>query len=400
LDSVTPNVYCDLAKMARRIDQIEIDLTRLEETIGAIATDLEAAYESYLTDLAEVASQQLILAAYHLCTQGYPEQFLELSASQREETQQALRSLAQDITQQLREALSPKPSEPDPELPVEQVEPLTSAVVLEAQGMMHEAAAIALPPTVSEGGEVEADQLPAQTPDDAAGLPMELSSAEQLLAGPMSAEDASVDAIRMDDNTDFTDDTDDGFGDDLPLISRSKSITDTAGTVILQLGDASEEEADEEDTLSVLPSDPLNRLVKWHERVEGRLATLLQTLSYGANRLLHRAEILPHHLPDAVMEVAIKSGMTAESAGSPNLMKLMIEAKSEERDESGVLQFIIIRLRLSELEFGNAGLASQRSQIRQLLSRLSKAGKDYRKRQREKAVVQAELAWRSTWHEG
>ncbi|MEO1208954.1 MAG: hypothetical protein AAFX78_05350 [Cyanobacteria bacterium J06638_20] len=388
--------------MVRRIDQIETDLTALEEAMGAIATDLEAAYESYLDDLATVASQQLILAAYHLCTQGYPEQFLDLLAGQREETQQALRSLTQDVTQQLREVLSPKPSEPDPEIPVEQIEPLTSSVILEEQGRMHEEVAIAVSPTATGGGEAEAEQvlsqLSDQNPDATVRLPAEPLSVERLPAEAISPDDSLLEVTQADNDTEVTDDD---SGDDLPLVASSKSIVDTEGTVILQLGDlAEDEDSDEESTLSVLPSDPLNRVVKWHERIEGRLATLLQTLSYEANRLMHRAKILPHYLPDAVLEVAIKSGMTAESAGSPNLMKLMIEAKSEERDESGVLQFIIIRLRLSELEFGNAGLASKRSQIRQLLSRLNKVGKDYRKRQREKAVAQAELAWRSTWHEG
>ena len=391
--------------MVRRIDQIETDLTALEAAIGEIANDLEAAYESYLADLATVASQQLILAAYHLCTQGYPEQFLELSAGQREETQQALRSLTQEVTQQLREVLRPKPSEPDPEIPAEPVEPLTSAVILEAQGMMHEEAAIALPPTATEGEEIGAEealsQLPDPNPDATVRLPAEPLSVERLPEESLLSGDSSIEVTQMDNNTDVTEATDDGSGEDLPLVARSKSIVDTEGTVILQLGDlAEDEDADEENALSVLPSDPLNRVVKWHERIEDRLAMLLQTLSYEANRLMHRAKVLPQPLPDAVMEVAIKSGMTAESAGSPNLMKLMIEAKSEERDESGVLQFVIIRLRLSELEFGNAGLASQRSQMRQLLSRLNKVGKDYRKRQREKSVAQAELAWRSTWHEG
>ncbi|MEO1148071.1 MAG: hypothetical protein AAFY26_21020 [Cyanobacteria bacterium J06638_22] len=391
--------------MVRRIDQIETDLIALEEAIGAIATDLEAAYESYLDDLAAVASQQLILAAYHLCTQGYPEQFLELSASQREETQQALRSLTQEVTQQLREVLSPKPSEPDPETPAEPVEPLTSAVILEAQGMMHEEAAIALPPTATEGEEAGAEQVLSQLPepnlDATVRLPAEPLSVEQLPEEAISSDDGAIEVTQTDNNTDVTEAIDDSSGEDLPLVARSKSIVDTEGTVILQLGDlAEDDDDDEENALSVLPSDPLNRVVKWHERIEDRLAMLLQKLSYEANRLMHRAKVLPHHLPDAVMEVAIKSGMTAESAGSPNLMKLMIEAKSEERDESGVLQFVIIRLRLSELEFGNAGLASQRSQMRQLLSRLNKVGKDYRKRQREKSVAQAELAWRSTWHEG
>ncbi|MBE9102962.1 hypothetical protein [Vacuolonema iberomarrocanum] len=400
--------------MARRIDQIEKDLTTLEEAMGAIATDLEIAYESYLADLATITSQQLVLAAYHLCTQGYPEEFLALSASQREETQQALRSLAQGAKQQLHEALSPKPSDPDPDPSVEAAEPLTSAVVLDAQGTMHEEAAIAPPPESTESNEdpvnLASQPLPALSPEDDLYLPAEPSSAEPSSAEPSSAEPSLAELTSSESssaNPDLTEaniglpgSTEDISGEDLSLAERSKSIADTEGTVILQLGDLSDDEDDEESALSILPSDPLNRLVKWHERVEGGMSNVLQTLSYEANRLLHRVKILPHNLPDPVLEVAIKSGMTAESAGSPNLMKLMIEAKSEDRDDSGILQFIIIRLRLSELEFGNPSLSSQRSQMRQLLSRLKKIGKDYRKRQREKTTAQAELAWRSTWHEG
>jgi len=377
--------------MARRIDQIEKDLATLEESLGAIAKDLEKAYERYLEDLGTVASQQLILAAYHLCTQGYPEQFLALSASQREEAQQGLRSLTREATEDLRDVLYPKPSDPDPETAAEEAEPLTSAVVLDAQGTMHEEAAIATPTPAQE--EENLPHLPSDLAPNFAPEPEAASPpAEELASEP----DLSA-ATEVPESSTEEDEDDEG---DRPLSVRSKSIADTEGTVIIQLNNPFNDDEDEDGALLVLPADPLDRIVKWQERIEASISKVLQTLSYGANRLLHRVEILPHHLPDPVLEVAIKSGMTSESAGSPNLMKLMIEAKSEESESSGVLQFVIIRLRLSELEFGNPNLSSQRSQIRQLLSRLSKVAKDYRRRQREKATAQAELAWRSTWHEG
>jgi hypothetical protein len=37
--------------------------------------------------------QQLVLAAYHLCTQAYPEAFLALSKAEREKLQESLRKL-------------------------------------------------------------------------------------------------------------------------------------------------------------------------------------------------------------------------------------------------------------------------------------------------------------------
>lgn len=375
--------------MARRLDQIEKDLVAIEEAMGSLAGELEQSYEQYLAELATVASQQLVLAAYHLCTQGYPEQFLALSASHREELQQALRAIARDATEHLQGVLHPKPSDPDPVLPPEAAEPLTAAVVLDDQGKMHEETAIAASQSAATEDAAPPDATAATTsPPDPDSTP----------AAATETTDSATEAAAPADPTDPADPADDIAA---YLAARAQSVADTEGTVVIQLGDQFGQDGDAAtDAPSILPADPLDRLVTWNERLESGIADALQTLSYGANRLLHRAGVLPRQLPEPVLEVAIKSGMTAESAGSPNLMKLMIEAKSEDSDEGGVLQFVIIRLRQAELEFGNPSLSSRRSQIRQLLSRLGKIGKDYRRRQREKATVQAELAWRATWHEG
>ncbi|WP_193198136.1 hypothetical protein [Nostoc sp. MG11] len=87
--------------MARAIERIERDIAGLKEAISAIAVELQNAYASYLATLGQAVRQQLILASYHLCTQGYPENFLSLSLSQRQQLQQVIRKLSQQAAEQL-----------------------------------------------------------------------------------------------------------------------------------------------------------------------------------------------------------------------------------------------------------------------------------------------------------
>jgi hypothetical protein len=87
--------------MARAIERIERDIAALKEAIRAIAVELQTAYASYLATLGLALRKQLILASYHLCTQGYPENFLHLSLNQRQQLQQAVRSLGQLAAEQL-----------------------------------------------------------------------------------------------------------------------------------------------------------------------------------------------------------------------------------------------------------------------------------------------------------
>ena len=87
--------------MARAIELIERDIAVLQEAIQAIAAELHSAYASYLTTLGQALRKQLILAIYHLCTQGYPQNFLSLSLNQRQQLQQAIRKLGQKAAEQL-----------------------------------------------------------------------------------------------------------------------------------------------------------------------------------------------------------------------------------------------------------------------------------------------------------
>lgn len=83
------------------IEQINRDIAALEATVRAIATELENAYISYLTSLGQAVAKQLMLATYHLCTQGYPKQFVSLTFNQRQQLQQDVRKLTQTAAEQL-----------------------------------------------------------------------------------------------------------------------------------------------------------------------------------------------------------------------------------------------------------------------------------------------------------
>lgn len=93
--------------MVGSVEQIERDLAALQATVAATAEEFYATYKSYLTALGQATRQQLILASYHLCTQAYPEKFLQLSFSDRQKLQQSLRQVARQAQDQLLQQLHP-----------------------------------------------------------------------------------------------------------------------------------------------------------------------------------------------------------------------------------------------------------------------------------------------------
>jgi hypothetical protein len=87
--------------MTRAIERIEKDIIALKEATKAIAQQLNLAYARYINTLGLALQKQLILASYYLCTQGYPDEFLNLSLNQRQKLQQSIRKLSQQAAQEL-----------------------------------------------------------------------------------------------------------------------------------------------------------------------------------------------------------------------------------------------------------------------------------------------------------
>jgi hypothetical protein len=148
-------------------------------------------------------------------------------------------------------------------------------------------------------------------------------------------------------------------------------------------------------------------LARWQNSIEKSIAHILKLLSRDTNRLLQQSGILPSQLPEPVLEAASGAESSGDSvAGPPNLLNLIIEtdAPSASRNlpetlASRALHITAVKLRLSEIEFADAGTSAWRQQIRNLSVRLNSLGRDYQKKQRELAVVEAESAWRSSWFE-
>lgn len=93
--------------MTRAIERIEKDIIALKEATRAIAQQLNLAYARYINTLGLALQKQLILASYYLCTQGYPDEFLNLSLNQRQKLQQGIRKLSQQAAQELISYIQP-----------------------------------------------------------------------------------------------------------------------------------------------------------------------------------------------------------------------------------------------------------------------------------------------------
>ncbi len=300
--------------MARAIERIEQDIAALEEQIRAIAAELHSAYASYLTTLGQALQKQLILASYHLCTQGYPEKFLGLSLNQRQKLQQAIRKLGQQVAEQL---LSYMKSEEDRELLTDgESEKLADEENLDTN----------LPPRPTLWEEISST----------------ISHPEELYT------------------------------------PSPRYLT------------------------SPDPSNPVE-LAKWQQGLEHQTQQTLKKVSHDANLVLQKADILPKKLPEPILEAAAAAASEASAEvmpGPPNLLNLVIEIENEQdADDSRLTQLMAINLRLGEIEFADVTLSSSRRQIRNLLVRLNKLGREYQKKQRERSIAEAESAWRASWFE-
>lgn len=89
--------------MVKASGQIEQELGLLQQKTESMSDALNVLYEGYLQALVEASKRQLVLAAYYLCTQAYPDRFLALSWDQRNQLQRSLQVLAAKIEGRLAE---------------------------------------------------------------------------------------------------------------------------------------------------------------------------------------------------------------------------------------------------------------------------------------------------------
>ncbi|MGK7890891.1 MAG: hypothetical protein AB4042_16290 [Leptolyngbyaceae cyanobacterium] len=435
--------------MADAIRQIRQELNALTQAIAILATDLDAAYDEYLTALRTSIQKQAVLACYHLCTHGHPERFLRLSFRQREALQQAIQTCIYQAQQRLMNAYilaitPPKPEEEDQpkrgkrrrslppsdhplarsrrRSPDDEDGPSVEFIAIGGDIDEEDVMAIANDPSLAAALGDLADNLSLDRADVAERIKHELLS-------KLSEVDIEDDADDHDEEGRDEEDRDeegrenslpwaegkegqhskDNENEDNETVERSEdnpTVANSSPGVVepskesKTLNEASEA-VDAKYTKFAAADEmptPVELLVR-QDHLERNVAEVLRDLSQQVNHQLHQTGMLPRKLPGAVLEAALKSEASAEpSSGPPNILSLLVEAEGKSK-HSKVMRIKVVNLRLSELEFIDHYLSSRRSRLRELTEKLQKMGKTYEKKQRSRAVAEAEAAWRSSWYE-
>lgn len=411
--------------MARSLDQIEKDLKTLAANTATLDEKLQGLYGQYLPVLGAAVRHQLILAAYHLCTQTYPEAFLTLSKADREKLQAALRKLGKQGQSHI-EAL----------VNMDNVSATLSLLLNSKDGLAREAIAAAMDIAPEESEDAEAAEAFGESPEpsdpeedfDAIAAP-EPSPASDVEDGtgelaPTSDADApdvadSPNAVTDLNGPDAAEDLDAGNGPDAaedldgpdsPRVAQPLRALPPQAMAAIAEALASRQPAE--------PPSPLH-LAKRHVLMERQIRSILHTLSNMSNYLLKRAKILPD-LPEAVLSAAAESDPGESTTTTPNLLSVIVEvgqrleegdAEDDEEDadlsdpleddgdapERSMTHLVALNLRLGDIEFTDTQTALRRSKIQETLARLKQLSSRYQRLQQEKARAEAEATWRSTW---
>lgn len=93
--------------MAKPIEQLEQDLTKLKSISGEVGRELTAAYKAYFEIFAPTLKQQSIQGCYYLCTNGYTDSFLKLSYNQRSQLLKTLQRVIRNVAADLVNCIDP-----------------------------------------------------------------------------------------------------------------------------------------------------------------------------------------------------------------------------------------------------------------------------------------------------
>ncbi|MGB5771249.1 MAG: hypothetical protein WBM32_15490 [Crocosphaera sp.] len=99
--------------MTKSLQKLRKEKEELEKKSTQLFTGLNALYKGYLESLSLSVKKQLVLAVYQICTQIYPEEFLQLSYSRREKLQETIKQLCQRLESQFLAYITfPQPAHP------------------------------------------------------------------------------------------------------------------------------------------------------------------------------------------------------------------------------------------------------------------------------------------------
>ncbi|MEM8808911.1 MAG: hypothetical protein AAGF01_23075 [Cyanobacteria bacterium P01_G01_bin.38] len=416
--------------MVRASGQIEQSLAQLQTATEEMHDECEELYQNYFEVLSKAGQRQLALAAYHLCTHVYPEQFLALEFSQREKLQRAIRRLGRQIYDQLMaewakaKALSRREDLDDPMATIKQL--FLQAESRETSSEDDEArkleAELALRALDSESFDDEAfdnvefddDVLDEQEFDDLTARSQAVEAlASELLLAEATQDNFSLDQASPEAPPPEAQPPEAPPGDSPPILTRvSSSPAAVDGPTAATPADAPLAEL-RDLPADKTPVDPV-QLLKQQIFVEKAIRNVLKAVSETANHMLQQAKIVPEMPKQLLTAVSDSDGVAQSPLKMPHLLKVSVKVlnvddgsrekgRRKKRSKPRLVEleafpeFVIIYLRLTEIEFAEPSVSIWRGRIREQLTKLKKLGRTYQKNQRELAIAQAEDAWRASW---
>jgi len=343
--------------MTKSIQQIQTDLNNLEATATETAVTLEKLYQEYLSSLGKSVRQQLILASYQICTQFYPQSFLDLSLSNKQELQQTIKKIGAEVEPALLAIIDDKELEPEPrqiDLMAELIKNLPK----------------------SQSNQLDHDEGDPETePDGIAEIDLELVKAELEKIEFITIEDAKEAKLEPENSDLESEDS----NLDIPLDSPPRE--------------------------QINFSNP-KHLVLWHKQIERAIKRTLEYTSQKANKNLQSAQIIPSSIQSNIIDVAINADSSKgkknrhKPQNTPNILHLAIESepsKKQSKLAKNIANVSLLRLRIVELEFCDPLLNAQRGKIRNLISEINVLQNQYKMTKKEEKIAAAQAAWRSSW---
>ena len=326
--------------MARPIQRIEREIAELETAIASLAAEFYRVYCNYARDLGRAVRGQLILAAYHICTQTYPQVFVDLSLSARQKLQEAIKTLGTEAERDIIASVSPPRVEPDSISVEEQEEEDNAAVEIVA---------------------ADSDLPEIDTPD-------ELARWQQRLERHIVE---ILDRVSEQANQ---------------HLKKSEVVTNDLPEALIELA---KHASSSHDTIPTGPPNILNLAIE--------AETFLQPRRKGESKI---AIELPEKLLKEHKELGAAVILGLEKIGYDEDDDDDDDDDGEENPGlpfSLPLKLVLVNLRLSDIEFADPNVTVERNQLRQLQDKFRKYRQTYEQKQQEYAIAQAEAAWRSTW---
>ncbi len=394
--------------MTGLVEQLTQKLASLDRQTDELKAKLDLTYDSYLHVLERVLRQQVLLACYHICTEGYPEDFVKLSMTQRYDLQKHIKTIAKDSGSALTTLLTDPPSSP--------VQPSSFFSMTPDRFMADDDA--------SDGETFTMGLDPSVLSQFSVGFSI---SRVEAIGEIFEDEDDEIDD-ESDDDSHEIDDSDDDESDEEPTGRRSMTEADASElqAILAQVAAA---------ITSKEPKTPVDRVLSWQDGIERTIQDKLCQAAYQINQALKNAQLIPTKVPDRALEAASR----ADGDGAtdiPHVIQMLVElgrvesksdnASDDDDDSAGesknsrstdsstdiptdrkqrasrqriptLTHVTALQIRLAEVEFHDPLLMRWRRNLREHTQELQSLTREYRKYQRKRSVAEAQVAWRSTW---